>query len=1288
MRNDDTSLRHASRRLLCVLLTIVGCCWVLFVRPASAQVDQGAITGVVQDLTGAVVPGAQVTLTNTDTGFVLQGKSNGRGDYVFSPIKIGNYTVSATASGFETTTQENVRVNIQDRLYIPIVLKPGGVKETVTVTTAPPLLQGESASVGQVMDTETIDNTPLNGRNYVFVAQLTAGTAPSVGGNSQSRGQGDFFANGQRATQNNFILDGVDNNVDADDFQNGASYNVTPPPDALAEFKVSTSNYSAEFGHSAGAVVNASIKSGTNQVHGDLWEYVRNTKLDAQDWDAASIPPYHQNQFGATLGLPLIKNKLFYFGDIEATRITYASTFHGTVPTPLMRQGNFTELFNGANNLSGVPDYVYAPTTAGTQGLTGTSTHIAAAAPGCQTIGFDLVATCTTNILSGANVTIPSGTNVGVVDNETISPAAQTLANLFPAPNTNGWTSANNSLSVTSPGIGGATFNNYVKNVPTADDTIQWDQRLDWNPSAKDQAYVRYSYTHLQVANGAPLGNPLDGGGFGTDGTNFNLAENFMASETHLFTQNLINELRFGYNWGNYQFLQLNSNVNEAAKLGLGGIPFTGTSEPNGGLPSINTLKSNGNVAGDVTTFGSSTDLPSVEHQNVYQILDNLTTVYKNHSLKFGVQLQSIRTSISQANAARNIYHYGPYYTGFKGKKNSGAGFADFLTDNMLNAKSDPDWNVAYYRWYRSAYAQDDWKINSRLTLNLGLRYDFTQPISNKAGDIANFLVTSSNIGTGTGHYELSSKVAGQNLLNATFQSLLASNGIDTTYASGNSLTNAQKYNFAPRVGFAYRLNDKTVVRGGYGIFFGGLEAPGAAEMTVNFPWAYVAVVFNNPTNGCGAPPTPNYVAVDGIYAQGCPSNATADPTANPPLPFPTTLAQGFGLWGPNGAAGLGLNPALNSSDVNIKTPYTQSFNLTVERELSKNMVFSIAYVGNLGRHLYTALSPNDSNAIEDGNNNASDSQPFPGLGYVDQSAYVGESYYNGLQAKLEKRLSDGLSFLASYTYSRAFDDSTTPGGIEGGINARDPNLIPLWMELTPSAFDTRQRVTLNGLYDLPFGKGRRYMHTGGALDYLIGGWSTSLTWQAQTGNPITISPNGSTPLQATIGEGGADFVGNSNANRIANPFAGGGKPGPNNAGVATCPTSVKNKTHWYNPCAFDNPADASGIDSSTLKDPEGQPVVSDLADVIKYIGGKSNQMYGPGWDRVNMSLFKSFKTWREQYVQFRADSFNLLNHPSLANPTDDTSDDAGGGDILGPAKFQNLTPDARFFQIAAKYVF
>ncbi len=276
-------LRQTERRMIWTFLLILGFCCV-FTGMAVAQVDQGAITGVVKDTKGAVVQGAVVTLTNTDTNFTLKGKSGANGEYDFSPIKIGHYTVSASAPRFETTTQENIVINIQDRLKVDITLKLGAVSETVTVTAAPPLLQSESASVGQVMDTDTINNTPLNGRNWVYIAQLTAGVAPALQGNNIARGggTGDFSANGQRTTQNNFILDGVDNNVNVDDEQNGASYNVKPPPDALAEFKIDTSDYSAEFGHSAGAVLNVSIKSGTNQLHGDLWEYVRNTKFDAQ----------------------------------------------------------------------------------------------------------------------------------------------------------------------------------------------------------------------------------------------------------------------------------------------------------------------------------------------------------------------------------------------------------------------------------------------------------------------------------------------------------------------------------------------------------------------------------------------------------------------------------------------------------------------------------------------------------------------------------------------------------------------------------------------------------------------------------------------------------------------------------------------------------------------------------------------------------------------------------------------------------------------------------------------
>ncbi len=251
---------------------------------AFGQMDQGSVTGIVQDTTGAVVPNAQVTLKSTDTGLELQTKTDQNGVYTFSPVKIGNYQVSVTAPGFQTTTQANLHLDVQQRLAVNVQLQPGEATETVEVTAAPPLMQTEEGSTGQVMDTKTINDTPLNGRNWVFIAQLAAGAAPPSG--SRGAGKGDFNANGQRAEQNNFILDGVDNNNNVVDFLNGASFIVRPPPDALAEFKVQTGAYSAEFGHSAGAVINASIKSGTNDIHGDLWEYIRNDAFDIHDFDA------------------------------------------------------------------------------------------------------------------------------------------------------------------------------------------------------------------------------------------------------------------------------------------------------------------------------------------------------------------------------------------------------------------------------------------------------------------------------------------------------------------------------------------------------------------------------------------------------------------------------------------------------------------------------------------------------------------------------------------------------------------------------------------------------------------------------------------------------------------------------------------------------------------------------------------------------------------------------------------------------------------------------------------
>ena len=383
-----------------------------FASMAYGQADQGAITGLVTDGTGASVAGADVTLTATATGLVLHSKTDPSGNYVFSPLKIGNYKVAVTAPGFATTTQENIDVQVQERATANVQLKTGASNEEVTVTSAPPLLQTESGSTGQVIETKAINETPLNGRNWVFIAQLAAGVAPSNGARGQKGG--DFNANGQRAEQNNYIMDGVDNNVNVVDFFNGASYVVRPPPDALAEFKVQTGSYSSEFGHSAGAVVNASIKSGTNQIHGDLWEYVRNDAFDVREYFQGESPvaKYRQNQFGATLGFPIFKDKLFFFGDVEANRIVFGETHSGlTVPTALMRTGNFSELLN-KSLVNGNTIQLYAPnaTANGTTPIAGNRLDLQ---PG---VTLDPVALNLLSLFPAPNVGVPGQTYANFTD--------------------------------------------------------------------------------------------------------------------------------------------------------------------------------------------------------------------------------------------------------------------------------------------------------------------------------------------------------------------------------------------------------------------------------------------------------------------------------------------------------------------------------------------------------------------------------------------------------------------------------------------------------------------------------------------------------------------------------------------------------------------------------------------------------------------------------------------------------------------------------------------------------
>lgn len=1185
------------------------------VRMLFAQADQGTITGVVQDSSGAVIGNANVTLTNVDLGQVLKSKTDSSGIFVFSPVKIGNYKVSATANGFQTTTQENLHLSLQQRLNVPITLKPGAASETITVTTDVPLMQTQESSVGQVMDTQTIDSVPLNGRNWVYIAQLAAGAVPPEG--SRGQGKGDFNANGQRAEENNFILDGVDNNATVVDFYNGASFVVQPPPDALAEFKVQTSDYSAEFGHSAGAVVNASIKSGTNNIHGSAWEYLRNTIFDTYNWNqsqlktsGAGVPAYHENQFGATLGGPILKNKLFLFADAQANRITFGESSTMSVPTAKMRTGDFSELLNTNLTDAAAPIQLYQQTSS---------------AP-------------------------PSPYAGNIIPSSQINATAMKMLNYYPAPNTNG----------------GKTHDNYLSTRPVKDNTFTWDARVDYTIGAKDTAYSRFSYGNEMGYNTPPLGTILDGGGFGDDGKQKNLGENFMFSETHVFTDTLTNEFRVAYNYLHTGFQHPNAaNLNFASSVGFGGIP---TATLNGGLPRVS--------IGGISDFGSPTWSTTDEHENVYQILDNVTKIAGKHSLKAGVSFQSIRFSTLQPQQSRGSYNYNGKYTSNLNASNTGYGVADFLLDMQNSAGLSNEVTTGDARWNDGVYFQDDWRVRQDLTLNLGLRWEYFQPYKEVGGSQASYdmtgtpsLNTTTGRGSGKAEYLIPqmSETRAKSIMDHTwntgnanynsYSSLLAYDNVNVLYLPNPSLVDAQKTNFAPRVGLAWSPDTKTVVRAGYGIFYGGLESTGYwPNLSENYPFQYTG---SFPSASCGT----NNCPTDGI-----------------------TIANGFASIIANGFASNITNLTMRGSDPKAKTPYTTSYNLSIQRSLTNELGATVSYVGNQSRHLQVFPDPNNPLALMNTNNSSQPTRPLPEVGGTSYTSYTGLSNYNSLQTKLEKRMSNGYNFLATYTWSHSLDDAPTPLGTTGDWGYRQDRLIPQIMDYSNSGFDTRHRFTFNGLYQLPFGVGRRFANQNRVADLVIGGWSANATFFAQSGNPFTVGPSGVT--------GGNN--GGRRAIKKGDPFSTGGSC---NNSVSPAITSIRNRAHWYNPCAFANPWEGNDPvnnlahyipKNATDKANTGAPTpvyVTDTASVIGYLGGRRTQIYGPGYERVNMSIFKNFKTFREQTFEFRADIFNVLNTPSLGQPSG-TGLDSNAGHITDPRNLQRYAPDSRFIQLGLKYEF
>jgi hypothetical protein len=549
-----------------------------------------------------------------------------------------------------------------------------------------------------------------------------------------------------------------------------------------------------------------------------------------------------------------------------------------------------------------------------------------------------------------------------------------------------------------------------------------------------------------------------------------------------------------------------------------------------------------------------------------------------------------------------------------------------------------------------AGYVQDDWRVTRKLTLNVGLRYEYFQPYKEMAGKQGNFYANSVGVATGSAVYQLPSQ-ARSYPLNPAFVSALASNNIALQYADNPRLTSVSAANFAPRVGFAFTPVSSTVVRGGYGIFYQGQQQAGAAEnLATNYPFLF-----------SDSFPVPG--GTNCTVGNSCANNGY-------------TLETGFQNLINQGLTSAFSTPAFVGTSLNIKTSYAMDYNLAVEQAFTNNFVFTLNYVGTAARHLPTGLNSNATlRLLVSGSNQQY--LPFPGFSGSSNLLYVGESSYNALQAKLQKRISHGLDFSANYTWSHALTDSANP---LDGIGYRDANIIPIREEMTNDVSDTRHRFTFNGFYRLPLGQGEAFLnHSNGVVDALLGGWSTNVTLQMQTGNPFSVSTSNQTNVV-----GGSTY-----AYAISNPFASGGSPNPTNPSIS-CATATHTHAHWYNPCAFANPLPASQLNNyqavtNTANPSANAPTTDTVAKL--FLGGRADQVYGPGFRKLDMSLFKQFHTFESQYLELRADAFNLTNTPILGQPST-ASNNTAGGQITQARQLQLDTPNGRFFQLSARYVF
>lgn len=958
-----------------------------------AQVNTASLSGVASDPTEAVISHVKITLTNAETGYTRTVHTDAAGLYSFQDVPIGEYTVTVSAPGF---AQQSTTINLQvgQRVRQDFHLTVGSAQQTVKVTANAPMLSPNDASISTVISETTIEKTPLYLRNWDDLLRMVPGVQISrytqqSGATSAGR-TGDFNVNGVHSLQNNFILDGIDNNTFSENVQELSTEAAHPSVDTIAQFNVITNPYSAEYGRSPGAVVSVNTKGGTNKFHGLGYEYVRNQLFDANDFfsdrNHLRKPENNQNQYGANLGGPIMKNRLFFFFEYDGTRIKQAVSRISTVPLPNERIGDFSPAT--AAQVGVKYPTIYDPLTCSTP-YSGT---------GCQPF---------------ADNKIPSSR---------IDSTMKKLMALFPLPNT------------TSPGSP-ADIHNYVRNALLTDFDDEYDARVDWDPSQNDSLFIRFNYSNRKRDIPGYLGGLADGSSTSAWGNQILKNYSAVIGWTHIINQNMVNAFRLGWT-RDYSFAEQQPfTLNQYAGDFVPGIPINPA--VGGGIP----LTSFSNYAFE----GSPDYLPKQQVPMLYQYKDTLSVVHGRQTIKAGVDLYlPMRNIFQDEPGLRGDLGYSGVFTcqhTAPGKCVSGTGlsYADGLLGAVHSTQLTNVFFVDQRLWMASGFFEDDWKVIPALTFNLGLRYDFATPAFEGQNRMADFSPASGSL-------------------------IFAKSGS----LQNRTIVKPNTRDFGPRFGFAYSINPKTVVRGGYGVYYTLFERIGSENQLALNP--------------------PNLI-------NKTLSSSTA-PVLNPSVGFPSNFLD---------PSTINFNDltAFHIRAVPVKDPdpMVQQWSIGFQRELGSSWVGEVDYVGTKSDHLDVI---SDYNQPLIAGNQSTGVAPYPNFGQIEWTAPYGHSNYNALQASLRRRFTNGWSLRASFTHSRSL--GTAPAELEsnsgGAPNGRDWNS---WYG--PSDFNIPNRLSLSYVWELPFGRGKSMLNHGAAA-WILGNWQTSGVYTYYSGHPFQINEN------------------------------------------------------------------------------------------------------------------------------------------------------------------------------------